>query len=604
MTVETATYIPDLDVLLPDHDDFVAEGDNHIRLLKLVLKNQFPNLTAAVTVTPAQINFLAGVTSSVLHTAQKAAMNGVASLDVNTKIPAAQIPLATEAAVGGLEIATQAEALAGTLNDKIITPLKLAQAFAAGLPIGGGAGSFTTLSASGAFSGATTGALGTSLMVGSGSGLNVLFTNDRIQGRNVSAPALLRLQAGAGDLQIGQDAGARILFSVAASQLQLLGGAHLHVTGETAVSSLASSGPIIAPELGMGLTGNRGLQVGLATALNLAFNGNQIQQRNNGGVSTLFVNLAGGDLQVGPSAGGRILWDNTSKIFYVADGATLVAQANATINGTLNAGAVTIVGVPVVPQTRQVATATGLTGGGDLSANRTIALNFNALTAAAFDATYEAALHTSGGNHFKMPLRTLTQKQRVSVTSGGTTVASNIGKILTWDSASGGTIALGAPVADGDEIWFQKNNTGDLTITGATFVVGGDNVIAERGGIAIAKSLNGLWTLTGDLQRTGTITANGYMWLDKHRRLVMQWGTVQFAGATTLWSAVAVTFPVAFTTLLSLTEGLRNTDALSLNYGCNRKFSGSVSNTGFSAAFQKLQTAGTFVMNWVAVGII
>lgn len=47
MPVETAAYISDLNASYPEGSDGADQGDNHIRLLKAVLKAQFPNFTAA-----------------------------------------------------------------------------------------------------------------------------------------------------------------------------------------------------------------------------------------------------------------------------------------------------------------------------------------------------------------------------------------------------------------------------------------------------------------------------------------------------------------------------------------------------------------------------
>ena len=66
MTVESATYIDDLDVDLPNGViDPLYEGDNHIRLIKQTIKNTFPAISDRVTVTHAQINSLAGITGNV-----------------------------------------------------------------------------------------------------------------------------------------------------------------------------------------------------------------------------------------------------------------------------------------------------------------------------------------------------------------------------------------------------------------------------------------------------------------------------------------------------------------------------------------------------------
>lgn len=57
MALETATYIGQLVNTNPVPGDPVAQGDDHLRLIKSVLQNSFPSLgNAAVTVTAAQLN--------------------------------------------------------------------------------------------------------------------------------------------------------------------------------------------------------------------------------------------------------------------------------------------------------------------------------------------------------------------------------------------------------------------------------------------------------------------------------------------------------------------------------------------------------------------
>ena len=57
MTVETASYISQLDGTRPLSGDPKSEGDDHLRLIKSVLQTQFPNLsTVAMTRTAAQLN--------------------------------------------------------------------------------------------------------------------------------------------------------------------------------------------------------------------------------------------------------------------------------------------------------------------------------------------------------------------------------------------------------------------------------------------------------------------------------------------------------------------------------------------------------------------
>ena len=66
MTVESASYISQLDATLPLPGDKKSEGDNQLRLVKTVLKTQFPNFgTAAMNATVGELNYMVGVTSLV-----------------------------------------------------------------------------------------------------------------------------------------------------------------------------------------------------------------------------------------------------------------------------------------------------------------------------------------------------------------------------------------------------------------------------------------------------------------------------------------------------------------------------------------------------------
>jgi hypothetical protein len=64
MGLETATYISQLVDTNPTTSDPVSQGDDHLRLIKSVLQDQFTTLgAAAVTTTAAELNLLDGVTS-------------------------------------------------------------------------------------------------------------------------------------------------------------------------------------------------------------------------------------------------------------------------------------------------------------------------------------------------------------------------------------------------------------------------------------------------------------------------------------------------------------------------------------------------------------
>lgn len=56
MPLESASYINSLVATNPTSTDTVSQADDHIRLIKKVLKDTFPNLNAPVTATPSELN--------------------------------------------------------------------------------------------------------------------------------------------------------------------------------------------------------------------------------------------------------------------------------------------------------------------------------------------------------------------------------------------------------------------------------------------------------------------------------------------------------------------------------------------------------------------
>ena len=70
MTVESTTTIDGLDQTLPLTTDRLIEGDNHLRLLKIVVKNIFPGANGdgfniPIIATEAQLNYLQGLTADI-----------------------------------------------------------------------------------------------------------------------------------------------------------------------------------------------------------------------------------------------------------------------------------------------------------------------------------------------------------------------------------------------------------------------------------------------------------------------------------------------------------------------------------------------------------
>lgn len=66
MSVETATYISDLNPSFPTATDGMKEGDDHIRLIKDVIQATFPNIDGAVTATQEKLNNGAIPTGSIV----------------------------------------------------------------------------------------------------------------------------------------------------------------------------------------------------------------------------------------------------------------------------------------------------------------------------------------------------------------------------------------------------------------------------------------------------------------------------------------------------------------------------------------------------------
>ena len=66
MAIESAAFISDLNSSNPPGSDPVGQSDDHIRLIKSVLKATFPNLTGAVSATQLQLNTALVPTGAIL----------------------------------------------------------------------------------------------------------------------------------------------------------------------------------------------------------------------------------------------------------------------------------------------------------------------------------------------------------------------------------------------------------------------------------------------------------------------------------------------------------------------------------------------------------
>ena len=112
MALESGTYISQLNSSNPTTSDDVAEGDDHLRLIKAVLKNQFSGLTGttAISASEAELNVLDGIASG-LTAAELSILDGVTAtaaelnyLDITTLGTSADSKALTQAS-GAVTIA-------------------------------------------------------------------------------------------------------------------------------------------------------------------------------------------------------------------------------------------------------------------------------------------------------------------------------------------------------------------------------------------------------------------------------------------------------------------------------------------------------------------
>lgn len=129
MPLETATYVNGLVSANPGATDGLNQSDDHMRLIKAVLLNTFPNLNAAVTATPAALNTAAAgfpvATASIVDAAvttaklADAAVTTVKLLDAN--VTSAKI---ADLAVGTAQLA-DTNVTTGKLANSAVTYAKL-----------------------------------------------------------------------------------------------------------------------------------------------------------------------------------------------------------------------------------------------------------------------------------------------------------------------------------------------------------------------------------------------------------------------------------------------------------------------------------------------
>lgn len=113
MPIETVTYINDLNASNPPGTDQRSTADDHLRLIKSAIKATFPNISAVVNPTAAQLNLLASMSSvSVLGNPT----SGAAAVQAIQAASAGMILRATAGAIafGSIDLAS-AQAVGSTI---------------------------------------------------------------------------------------------------------------------------------------------------------------------------------------------------------------------------------------------------------------------------------------------------------------------------------------------------------------------------------------------------------------------------------------------------------------------------------------------------------
>jgi len=105
MGLESGSYISDLVSTNPPGTDDRATADDHLRLIKAILKTTFPSINGAVTTTPAELNILDGATVTTTELNYVSGVTSAIQTQLNAKAAVASptftgTPAAPTASVG------------------------------------------------------------------------------------------------------------------------------------------------------------------------------------------------------------------------------------------------------------------------------------------------------------------------------------------------------------------------------------------------------------------------------------------------------------------------------------------------------------------------
>lgn len=115
MALETGTFINSLNAANPTTTDPKSQGDDHLRLIKSVIRNTFTAITGAINATHTELNFVQGVTSAIqAQLNARGLIAGQAWTGIHTFVTQALGDSSTRAATTAYAMTMQSPAFSGT----------------------------------------------------------------------------------------------------------------------------------------------------------------------------------------------------------------------------------------------------------------------------------------------------------------------------------------------------------------------------------------------------------------------------------------------------------------------------------------------------------
>ena len=120
--LESVTHISDLNASWPLGSDLASTSDDHIRNIKTALKTDFPNINAAVTATPAQLNTTLDLTASGSNLTASGTLTASSFIPTSSTVPANGIYLPAANTLGFASNSTKWGSVNSTGNWALVAP--------------------------------------------------------------------------------------------------------------------------------------------------------------------------------------------------------------------------------------------------------------------------------------------------------------------------------------------------------------------------------------------------------------------------------------------------------------------------------------------------